>query len=191
MRWLDWLTSHSPTPPSAVESSSAVSVDIVYEQVIRTIDAQHDHISAIDAKASFVLAAASIVIGFQGLPGAGNSFGIRNPLWLAPAFVIYVALVSSIFQAYRLREFKSHGMDPAELQTYYYDTVEFTKRQIVATMRQAYEENIPKIEEKVCWLQRAERLLVAEVVMLVLGGILSHEWERAQRLICVVWNWIT
>lgn len=186
MRWFG-----RPIPPiETPETTSAVSVDLVYEQVIRTVDAQHDHIMAIDAKVSFILTAASIVIGFQGLLGVGSSIGMRNPLWIAPAFVIYILLLISTFQAYRLREFKSRGLDPAELQTYYCDSIEFTKRQFVATLRLAYEENLPKIDRKVCWLQRAEKLLVAEIVALVIGGALSHEWDRIHRWITSGWNWL-
>ena len=180
-------------PCHDVESNtnpSALSVDLVYTQMIRSIDDQHDHAKGIDAKASFILTAASIIIGFHGLPGIGLGLQIRNPLWLAPAFVIYLLLLFAVFQAYRLRDFKSAGFDPAVLQEYLFDPTEFTKRQFTATMRLAYEENVPQIETKVSWLRRAEWFLIGEVFALLVGGIGGHEQVRISSWLHVIRLWV-
>ena len=194
LRLARWIFRPPEPPPEAEEDPDGVyqeSIDLVYNQVIRTVDAQQAYISTLDNKASFVLTAASIIIGFQGLPGATGSLGVHDPKWLIPAFVVYVALLIAIFQAYRLRGFTSAGLEPAALQLYYEESPEFAKRQFVATMRLAYEENIPQVNRKALWLRVAEWLLLVQVLALVLSTLLSREWGRVEEWIELGYSWVT
>jgi hypothetical protein len=167
-------TEAAPTRVTGEAENEAPSLNLVYDQAIRSLDLQHSHIASLDTKAGFVLSAASVVIGFQGLLGVTTGLGVENPWWLSPAFAVYFVLLCAIFQAYRVREFTSNALDITALRSYIDDQEHFTRRQFVATFEQAHKKNEPIIDVKTKWLQGSEYLLASMVALLFLGTLLDH-----------------
>ncbi|MGH9174618.1 MAG: hypothetical protein ACRD1H_09675 [Vicinamibacterales bacterium] len=96
--------------------------------------------------------------------------------------IIYLALVFSVIQAYRLRGFSSGGLEPETLPDYLFEEPEGTKRQMIATMREIHRANVEPINTKIRWLRHAEVLLVAEAGYLVLVIIGQSQWNEIRDL---------
>ena len=172
-RWLAGAYESGPNTGAVLDGSS---VDIVLDEMRRTLAAQQAQIAIVDAKASFFLTAGSLVIGFSGLPGAAASTVASNRAWAVPALVLYLALLIAVVQAYRPHGLTSSALDPRELPSYLFEKPEFTKRQLIATLAVAHEQNVQPLELKGLWLQRAQAFLGMEAAYLVVVTIGRSEW---------------
>lgn len=171
-------------PARAVVSPAvhaAISVDLVYDQILRTVDAQHENAQAIDSKASFILTSATLVMGLNGLIEIGQGGVIPNVAWMLPASILFLFVLVAVFQSYRSRSFMSAGFSPEELQTYLFDDREYTQRQFIATMRLAHEKNDSTIKSKGKWLKISEYLFIAQVFTVVVTTLVAGNWDRISR----------
>ncbi|HEX5165265.1 MAG TPA: hypothetical protein VFV93_07715 [Thermomicrobiales bacterium] len=164
------------------ESPEAPSVDVVFAEMRRTLDAQQAQITMLDTKAAFILTSASIIVGFSGLSGLGPDQRSGSSGWLIPALLVYLALIVSVIQAYRLRGFSSSGLEPETLPDYLFERPEVTKRQMIATMREIHRANVEPVNTKIRWLRRAEILLATEAAYFVLVIIGQSQWNEIRNI---------
>jgi len=136
----------------------------------------------LDTKAAFILTSASIIVGFSGLSGLDPARTPGGSGWLIPSLLIYLALVVSVIQAYRLRGFSSSGLEPETLPDYLFEKAEVTKRQMIATMREIHRANVEPVNTKIRWLRRAEVLLATEAGYFVLVIIGQSQWSEIRDL---------
>jgi hypothetical protein len=111
MRWLKAVTTKiivdETVSPNLPDDLGAPSTDIIYQETLRTLADQQADIQTLDAKASFFLTAATILVGTSGFLGTSTLFVERRDL-LTVVLVIYFLLLVCVVQAYRLR-----GLSPA------------------------------------------------------------------------------
>lgn len=174
----------SPTDDDA--NPAAVSVDLVFDQVLRSVESQHANLKSIDEKASFILASATLVMGLTSLAIANTSDQGLNTVWLAPAGVLYFIIVLSVFGSYRSRDHFGASFLPKELQEYLFDSKEYTKRQFIAAMRLTYEGNDATVKAKGKWLRISEVMFLVQVAVVVTSLLVAGNVERVDRILSCV-----
>lgn len=184
VRWLQRFgsqqTEEAVVPPSV---QAAISVDLVYEQVLRSVDTQHENVRSIDGKASFILTSATLVMGLNGLGEVGEDKLIPNTLWMLPSSMLFLGVVVAVFRAYRSRTFSSPAFSPSELQEYLFNEREYTQRQFIAALRATHEGNSDTIKLKGKWLRISEILFVSQVFVVMVTTIVASNWDRIDELL--------
>lgn len=182
MRWLKAVTSRvaaiQPTSPNSSEDLGAPSTDVIYQEMLRTLADQQSDIQTPDTKASFFLTAATILVGTSGFPGTLTLFEARRDL-LTGALILYFLLLICVIQAYQLRGLSPAGLQAVELPDYLYEDPEYTRRQLISAMRATHQRNVRPIATKERWLLRAQLLLLAEVLYLLMVVLFPSELQTA------------
>lgn len=102
-----WPLSRDAPGSQDDESLEAPSVDVVFAEMRRTLDAQQAQITMLDTNAAFILTSASSIVGFSGLSELDPNRALGGSGWLIPSLLVYLALVVSVIQAHRLRVISS------------------------------------------------------------------------------------
>ena len=118
MRWLKAVAARIVADETVAvdlpDDLGAPSADIIYQETLRTLADQQSDIQTLDAKASFFLTSATILVGTSGFPGTSTLFVERRDL-LTVVLVIYFFLLICVVQAYRLRGLSPAGLRASEL----------------------------------------------------------------------------
>lgn len=182
MRWLKAVTTRiAADHVSTVDSHDdlgAPSTDIIYQETLRTLADQRSDIQTLDAKASFFLTSATILVGTSGFPGTSTLFVEQRDL-LTPVLIIYVLLLACVVQAYRLRGLSPVGLRATELPEYLTEDPEYTKRQLITAMLATHQRNVAPVATKERWLLGAQLLLVLEALYLLLVVLFPSELQSA------------
>ena len=160
---------------TAEEQPELRSVELVYEVAKDRAKAQDTQIAGLDTKASFVLTAASLIVGgsltiLQRVlpPQASPSTTVMLYFGAMVAAFLFFAIVHTVIDAYYPQPY-SQAPDPQHLaQTYLYDDPTEVKGLIVVAMGQAITDNSTLIEAKAAGVQRALKFLRAEAAWLVI-----------------------
>jgi len=166
-----------PVPATTVTGgeSDVPSVDLVFDEMRKTLTDQETLRDTLDTKATFFLTSGSIIIGFAGLQrGTTDELDIGR-FWLIPLLLIYLALVLLVIAAYRPRGFEPIGLEPETLPDYLEEDPDYTKRQFIATMREIHQKNVRPLNRKGLYVILAQAALVIEVTYLVFVLII-HIW---------------
>jgi hypothetical protein len=173
------------------ESEAAKSLDPLFNETIRALQAQSRTIDSLDAKANFSLGASSLLtaavtaVRVLGVPSEEGTvytllaWGLRHlgvdphPItvqnWLsAAALVCFLALSFCSLQVYRLREFREF-LNPLYMLEKYGDCdPRVTKQKTLDTLASDFPKNRRAIQSKERWLGRTHWLLFCESTELVL-----------------------
>ncbi len=158
------------------------SLELIYDTVKASIDAQNAQISSYDTKAGFVLGSASLLtagaVGFQ-----KTAFDVASNLaqkqllldpWVKPTMVLltiaamafYLAIVIAGYNAYRIRKFQILA-DLDVLTAEYLDKrPDTTKLVLLDTFRTIYNNNEPKVKAKGRATEWAIRFLICEALFI-------------------------
>ncbi len=168
-------------------NATSDSLDIVYEELKQRMATQNAQIAALDGKANFGLASASLltaVVALNAAVSTSQRIGTVRPfsiLWLdiadpvseagrltTAAFAVYLAVILFSFLAYRIRPFQDVP-DPKELMTKYLDQPrEQTKRDLSGTRAVTFLDNEKQVKRKVRWSHLVILGLTVEAVLLML-----------------------
>ncbi len=159
---------------STADERKPLSLDIVFDEVKAQLESQTAQASALDGKASFVLASASLLTaGATGLQGAiERQKQIAAPLPVHAlefvTVVVYLAVVFAAWKAYGVRTYHRAPEPNALRKDYLFRDPEFTKRRLIATMANCYSRDLDTINNKVRWTKAALIALGIEGVCLAL-----------------------
>jgi hypothetical protein len=146
------------------------SLDLIYAEARAQSDHQRKDIDALDTKAVYVLAAASVIVTLApaaraavsklDTPGAGLTI---------VASLFYLLLILSIRAALRVREFDFPPGPAILYEDYLKSPVSETRLATVQAIIDAYTKNTDKIKLKAGSLDHAIALLCAESITLALA----------------------
>lgn len=160
-----------PSQPSGKSLSATPSLDFVYEEMKRRVDAQDVQFVALDGKASFALTAASILAAGLGLSDS-SVFETRltridslEAAVVGLAVLLFLSLVGCVVKAHHLRRLQ-HVPVPRELMTYVPRDPQETKEHLADAMMHALEFNEAVAKNKARWVIAAEVLLLIEAAWL-------------------------
>ncbi|MEA2514734.1 MAG: hypothetical protein QOJ59_4223 [Thermomicrobiales bacterium] len=171
---------------AALNPDTTDSVDVLYEEMKRSEDAQSAQISALDGKANFSLGSATLLTtGVAALRTALESSNGTDPggtldllliepsaatvtNWLVISSVVaYLVVLISSYKAYTLRGYSLVPQPQTLIDEYKGEEGPFTKARLAAARASAIAENAPTINSKVTWTRRALRSLFIEGVLLL------------------------
>jgi len=142
---------------------------------------------ALDSKASFVLASASILTAaalalHQAVAGVAGTTAeaalsrglvVLANLLAVLAVLAYLGVVYTAFRAYTLRSYDGPA-DPRQLAAKYVDMdAELAKATLFATMVKSYGDNSTILDQKVAWTRNAVYTLFGESILVALVTIVQ------------------
>lgn len=167
------------------------SLDVIYDLIRARVADQNAQISALDNKANFSVASSTILItaatnlrttsSTRRVTASGNdqfgTFSI-NPslavnLLTASALIVFLALVTFAFLAYRLRTYEVVPEPHALLEKYLDLPPADTKEVIAETLAIVIDRNRAKIAGKARWTQRVIACLMVQAVVLALMAVVQ------------------
>lgn len=149
------------------------SLDIALDALQRGLDYQFDEISALDTKTNFTLTAATLLaagfaaIGQNALPDETIEAVSLEGAFVLASLSIYLLLVFTGWQAYRVRDFE-RPYEPSELLASIQRPPPMVKLELADGVRFVLETNQIRVREKARWAVRAERLLLVEAAWIAL-----------------------
>jgi hypothetical protein len=165
------------------EQDRAANLDVILAYIKDVAAAQTAQIAALDGKANFGLTAASLLTtGVASLHGVDPSRTAGIPLLphLSPAilipaaslvtgfaFAIYLLVVFSAYQAYKVRTYTVVPNPSVLLKDYWNKSPFDTKSTLAATLADAVSDNQKQAEKKATWVSVVMRSLLAEAVLLL------------------------
>ncbi len=171
---------HSIDKPTADELAQLESTDIVFDEVKRRFAFQDAQIAALDGKANFGIASASILTAaVTGLhsnlsqaKGSSALLGLSASMvvdWLTlGAFLTYIVVVLTAFKAYNIRTWKMSPEPDGLINRYLREPERYTKSMLAVTIADDYNKNETVMERKIFWTKCALLSLLAEAGMLLL-----------------------
>jgi hypothetical protein len=193
MRWLKAVAARIVADEAVAvdlpDDLGAPSADIIYQETLRTLADQQSDIQTLDAKASFFLTSATILVGTSGFPGTSTLFVERRDL-LTVVLVIYFFLLICVVQAYRLRGLSPAGLRASELPEYLYEDPEYTKLQLITAMLETHQRNVGPVASKERWLLRAQLLLLAEALYLLAVVLFPSELQSGFDVLRDGFRWL-
>lgn len=154
----------------AQQPTTSDSIDIVYDELKKRITVQDAQIGALDGKANFGLASASLLTA--GIAGLQNTFltaqkagpvsnisifgfmvsptTLINVLTVA-SFVAYVVVVLTAYMAYRILDFRVVPIPDKFVEKYLDKPPLYTKKRLIRTLVVAFHENERLVNQKVRW----------------------------------------
>jgi hypothetical protein len=193
MRWLKAVAARIVADETVAvdlpDDLGAPSADIIYQETLRTLADQQSDIQTLDAKASFFLTSATILVGTSGFPGTSTLFVERRDL-LTVVLVIYFFLLICVVQAYRLRGLSPAGLRASELPEYLYEDPEYTKLQLITAMLETHQRNVGPVASKERWLLRAQLLLLAEALYLLAVVLFPSELQSGFDVLRDGFRWL-
>jgi hypothetical protein len=176
-----------PKPPDAPTDQDRKrndNLDVILTYIKERTAAQTAQIAALDGKANFGLAAASLLTtGIASLhnvdPGKQSALPLLPhlaPSILLPAagvvtgvaFATYIVVVYSAFQAYKVRGYMTVPDARVLLSEYWWKSSFETKADLASTMAAAIEKNEPEVTVKARWVRIVTTSLLVEAVLLLL-----------------------
>jgi hypothetical protein len=154
------------------EAAAKPSLDIVFDEMKRRLDAQDEQVEALNAKAAFAFTAASVLAAGLGTFGSTvakphwTAFWSFETLAIAPFLALYCGLIACCLLALQVLR-RSRSPEPKELIKYATASPEKTKYELADAWMCAFELNRDHVERQADWVGRALALLAGEVVWIV------------------------
>lgn len=150
------------------------SLDIVYAEVKERLNAQLQQVESLDTKAGTVLSVASIVMTLgAGLGVTGEDLSDTSLALVIGSAVTYAMTMFFGFRSYWLRNFRRDPQPGPLRDSYLFQPTDFTKRRLIASMVESFEDNQPLVESKVWNMKLAISLLAIQTSALVSGLIIE------------------
>jgi hypothetical protein len=183
----DWLRSKQLDQQDS-EAHDLPSLDFIFDQVKEEIRAQLARVDVLDTKVSFVMGAATGLVGIaltiqatflslhtylyckSYLPAVVLHMHplVKRALPITPLIVTCIGAVTAGYQAYKIKKYESMPVNPEELYTYLEQDLVITKVDVFNSMKIVFKGNEQKIIHKANWLRSAIRWLMLECLVFLL-----------------------